>query len=235
MKNKEVKYSIAKRILQKFYRTYYRLNKKRIAKKKHIYLLKNGFEALVKFDKCLTDNGYPYTLAFGSLLGAIREHDFIQHDNDVDVTMWIDSYSPNLIKVLESAGFRHKYSYSVENDRYAKEDTFEYEGVSVDIFYIYRDSNLDSYCCYFVNQPGCTTRLSSVKEYGGLATRKIYLATNKDIIRIPFRGIEVPVPSNYDKVLKRVFGDDYLTPIPGWTHENYSESMPNWLCVYKEY
>ena len=68
-----------------------------------------------------------------------------------------------------------------------------------------------------------------------MASMDVDLATNKEIIRIPFRGIEVPVPSCYDKVLKRVFGDDYLTPIPGWTHEDFSESMPKWLCIFKEY
>lgn len=228
--NKLSKFSIAKKLLHKPYQAY----KKKQAKKVLDNFHKNGFETLVRFDKCLTEKGINYSLAFGSLLGAIREHDFIPHDDDIDVTMWIDDYTPDLINILQSAGFKHKYSFSVDNDKYAKEDTFEYKGVLLDIFYIYGSSSTDSYCCYFVIQPGCATRTLSVKKFGGLATRKIYLATNKDIIRVPFRGIEVPVPSNYDMVLKRVFGDNYMTPIPGWSHDELSEPMPNWICDYQE-
>ena len=228
---KASKCSLVKIIMHKPYQAY----KRKQLQKKIDNFHRNGFEALVIFDKCLSEHGYKYTLAFGSLLGAIRERDFIPHDDDIDVTMWIEDYSPDLVTALESVGFRHKCTFSVENDEYAKEDTFEFKGVLLDIFYIYGSSEKDSYCCYFEIQPGCSSRYSSVKKYGGLATRKIYLSANKDTVRVPFKGIEVPVPTNYDEVLKKVFGDNYMTPIPGWTHEDFSEKMDNWLCDYKEY
>ena len=49
---------------------------------------KNGIKVLKAFDECLTSNGFTYTLAFGTMLGAIREQGFIPHDLDIDVAMW---------------------------------------------------------------------------------------------------------------------------------------------------
>ena len=85
---------------------------------------KYGLEALEIFNKCMVENGYKYSLAFGTLLGAIREHDFIPHDNDIDLAMWIEDYTPKLIEDLKKYGIKHKYAYTIEDGKIGKEDTF---------------------------------------------------------------------------------------------------------------
>ena len=44
-------------------------------------------EILVKFDEICKEHGLPYSLAFGTLLGAVRHKGFIPWDDDVDVVM----------------------------------------------------------------------------------------------------------------------------------------------------
>ena len=41
-----------------------------------------------------------------------------------------------------------------------------------------------------------------------------------DLIEIPFETVTVPVPREYDKILRIKFGDNYMTPIKEITH-NY--------------
>lgn len=225
-------FSILKKILNPPFKFY----KKRCSEEMLKNFKKHGFEALIQFNNCLNKHNIKYTFAFGTLLGAVREHDFIPHDDDLDFTMWIDDYTPEMLSYLEEYGFKHKFSFSVEDDKYAKEDTFEYKGVLLDIFYVYKGKKEEMpYCCYFNIQPGCATRSSSVKKYGGLSTRKIFLPLSKDVEIIDFKGLKVSIPTNYDEVLRTVFGDNYLTPIPGWTHDDLSKEMPEWLCKFKEY
>ena len=69
-----------------------------------------GVEVLDKFDKCMKENNFFYTLAYGSILGAIREHGFIKHDLDIDVYMWIEDYSPKFVQELQKVGFTWLHS-----------------------------------------------------------------------------------------------------------------------------
>lgn len=231
LRSKLGKYPLIKKVLLMPSHTRERVQKKKSIKRFQKY----GVEALNQFNACMSNNGFKYQLAFGTLLGAVREKDFIPHDDDLDFTMWIDDYKPEIIDSLRDYGFKLVKTFSVDGDKFAKEDTFEYKGIYVDIFYVYKDDKGEPYTCYFVNQPGCTSRSSSIKKFGGLFTRRIYLSASQAEKKILFKGIEVSIPDNYDEVMRKVFGDNYLTPIPGWSHKDFSESMPNWLCIYKEY
>jgi len=45
------------------------------------------FNLLVELDDVCVSLDLPYVLAFGSLLGSVRERDIIPHDTDADVIM----------------------------------------------------------------------------------------------------------------------------------------------------
>ena len=59
-------------------------------------------------------NGYKYSLAFGTMLGAVREHGFIGHDLDIDVFVRIEDFNKNLIDCLKKAGFILKHTFISE-------------------------------------------------------------------------------------------------------------------------
>lgn len=50
------------------------------------------FEILVEFDRICKEEKIPYQLFAGTLLGAVRHHDFIPWDDDIDVCMMRDDF-----------------------------------------------------------------------------------------------------------------------------------------------
>ena len=194
-----------------------------------------GFEALTVFNNCMETHGYKYSLAFGTLLGAIREHDFIPHDDDIDVAMWYSDFDDEIIVDLAKVGIKLIHSFSIDNDRIGKELTFEYKKVLIDIFFFYKDRD-GVYCCDFINFPGCSTRKDSVREHGGLLPRKLYLPLGDNLIRYVFKSIAVSIPANYDEILSYRYGTDYLTPKPGWRPKTDSiKEMDDYIGLFKSF
>ena len=195
----------------------------------------HGLEALTVFNDCMEKHGYKYSLAFGTLLGAIREHDFIPHDDDIDVSMWYSDFKESIITDLGEAGVKLVHSFSIDNDKIGKELTFSYKNVLIDIFFFYKENDR-TYCCDFINFPGCSTRKDSVREHGGLLPRKLYLPLGDNLTNIPFKSINVNIPANYDEILSFRYGPDYMTPKPGWkpTTDSIIE-IHNYIGVFKEF
>ena len=47
----------------------------------------------------------------------------------------------------------------------------------------------------------------------------------EDLIKVPFEDAELPIPKNYDKILRYDYGDDYMKPIK--THEHSGDFVKN--------
>lgn len=224
--------TVLKKILRRPYEAYLQRESKKMLR----VFKKHGFVALKRFDECLNSHNINYSLAFGTLLGAVREHDFIPFDNDIDLAMWIDDYKPEMIDYLKEYGIKLKHTFSVDNDTFGKEDSFEYKGVQLDIFYFYRDNEGKTYCCDFVNQPDCDTRIESIKKHGGLLPRRLFLPLSDQVIRTDFKGIEVSIPANYQDILEFRYGKDYMTPKPGWRPDTkYIIPVLDKLGIYKDF
>ena len=189
-----------------------------------------GLKVLELFDHILTENGFKYSLAFGTLLGAVREKGFIKHDADIDVFMWIDDYSPFLIECLSKYGFIVSHTFTVENDKCGKEDTIMLDGVQIDIFYIYPplEGCKYPYCCDFIVHPDCISREHSLRKYGGLLPRRIEIPISKDLERVPFESLTLPILTNAHEFLLFRYGKDYMTPNPSWTSGSNPHIVP-WM------
>lgn len=96
------------------------------------------------------ENGIKYSIAFGTLIGAIRHHGFIPWDDDIDIMMTRDNYEMFLkkysveknkkYKILEkryNPEYYHQFTKIVDTDTYVEErklKKIDDMGVWVDVF-----------------------------------------------------------------------------------------------------
>ena len=178
---------------------------------------KHGKEALRLFVNCMETNNVHYTLAFGSILGAIREHGFIKHDLDIDIFVWYRDFSSSLIPMLEKVGFSLCRSISIDSDKYGREDTVQYKGVHIDVFYLYPAIDKYPYCCDFLPVDG-NRRLP----------RRVEIPVSYNRKRAVFEGINVYIPENAEQVCEFRYGPDYMTPDPNWHWRSSYNAVKEW-------
>ena len=226
------KSSLATKLIRPLYHCTLKKWKKQTEKKK---FKENAHNVLESFVKCMDDNNLYYTLAFGSLLGAVREKGFIKHDMDIDVFMWAEDYNPSIVACLESSGFKLEYEFIVKGGVLGREQTFVKNDIGIDIFYIYPPINELPYCCDFIMVNDCTSFESQIKKHGGVACRRIELPFKKGRKLTKFEDLEVYIPTNSDELLKFRYGDDYMIPNPKWTPGKTNKYIIHWNGILGKY
>ena len=223
--------------LKKALEIFYRPIQHRLSKKRRESFLQNGLELLTRFHQCCEENDIKYTLAFGSLLGAVREKGFIKHDLDIDVWIWKEDRPDDIETILLQYGFVLDHSFTVDDGELAQEETYIYKDVTIDLFYIYPAVDKLPYCCFFVPEGDAVTCQQSMKRYGYVAPRRIELPFDHDRILVKFYTSNLYIPSNYEELLVRRYGENYMTPDPHWTNKN-KPSIVEWTekkAIYKRF
>jgi len=133
-------------------------------------------------------NKLPFLLFFGTLLGAVREHDFISHDEDIDLVMQ-KSDMPRFLDMLfqlRDVGF--------EIARYERRGFLSIirKGEYIDIYFFatYEKDPTLMYCC----QDICERRFV------------------EDTMPMTFLGQTYLAPREYEAYLAHQYGDDWRTP-----------------------
>ena len=222
-----------KRALDVFYRPIQR----NLLGKRRLLFLNNGLELLSQFHQCCEENGIKYTLAFGTLLGAIRERGFINHDLDIDVWIWKEDCPNNIETILSQYGFVLDHSFSIDDGELGQEETYIYKDVTIDLFYIYQPIEKLPYCCFFVPARDAVTCQQSMKRYGYVSPRRIELPFQHNRMLVSFGTSELFIPSNYEEILKGRYGENYMIPDPNWTNKD-KPSIVEWTekkAIYKSY
>ena len=145
---------------------------------------------LLLLKRLLDSEGISFGLIAGTLLGAVREQDFIEHDEDIDLFFLNEGKEcvVNLLPRLLNEGF--------EVARYDRRGLLS----------IIRDGEyIDMYFFSLINE--------NVRSCCGWCIPNIFLT---DTTNIQFKGELFCVPKDYIKYLEYEYGDDWQIPIP-WT------------------
>lgn len=235
----EIAYEVAKiPFVKKILSPIYYPIKKQFAIRQNKIFKKNALDVIKDFNECCEINNINYTLAFGTLLGAIREKGFIKHDLDVDVAIWANDYSDKIPKKLERSGFKLVHSFEVDKGLLGREETYVKSGVSIDIFYFYEGDGVYPYCCDFIMHKGATTFRSCMNRFGKVIPRRIELPLTKERVQTDFEGTKLYVPKNAHEILVFRYGENYMIPDPDWHMELKNEHIMVWegkSGIYKEY
>lgn len=233
--NNVAKIPFAKKILKPFYYRY----KQRLKEKRNRVYKKHALETIADFDKCMRDNSYTYTLLFGSMLGAVREKGFIAHDLDIDVAMWKEDYTEEVQRKLEAAGFYLSRRVLIDNGESAREETYVKNDVSIDVYCIFPP--IDEYpyvCSKWTPVGGCVTKQESMKNNGYIMGKRLEMPIQKEIVRVPFESIQLPITKNANEVLAFYYGENYMDPNPNWTESNdypYRKPWPEKKAILMTY
>ncbi len=197
-----------------------------LAYKRNKEFLKNAEKVLATIDSVLTDMGLEYWLEFGTLLGAVREKDFIAHDLDLDIAMWLKDKSIELEKKLTGVGFKKTRDFKVDGGKYALEETYQLLGVDIDIFYYTRISATEGVCHAFYPLKEVSA-YKTIEIRGGLVPEENTLPI-EGVEMISFKGKKYPAPYPIDKHLIARYGKNYMIKNKKWTpDENKTKSIKN--------
>lgn len=174
-----------------------------------------GYEALLHVKELFAELKLDFWLDYGTLLGAIREKDFIGHDADIDIGTFFTTGED--AKAVEKAfigrGFKKAREFWFEGN--IVEETYIYKGVNLDVYYYVTGENRVS--CFALEEGERTIYKKAPEKttITGLVVKKL-TSTFSGITSIDFKGNLFPIPENYDQYLKENYGETYMIPNPNW-------------------
>lgn len=150
--------------------------------------------------------GIDYFICFGTLLGAVREKDFIKHDFDLEMGVFSDQYDENLFRSFEKIGFVREYRYSMSGNYMPNEGFVEKYSNGVIHFdlFVFSRNGKNIWCWSYLRD-----------EADVLNAIKLQWPDN-GLERIPFQGLEVPVPVNAPAFLEALYGKTWNVPCVFW-------------------
>jgi phosphorylcholine metabolism protein LicD len=217
------KYPKIKQILLKIYRPTVGAYKE---KQRNRRFKEKGKEALFNIDKVFNEIGIKYWLEFGTLLGAVREKDFIAHDLDIDLGCFLEDYHEKNEKIFNKYGFKKVREFLIDDGEYGREETYRYNGVDIDIFYFKRDNNTIK--CYLFSPMEGYSRDTTIQKLGGLIAREVTFSFD-GLTKIFFLDKEFFVPKNFNQHLEEHYGKNYMIKDP-----NYSDKKAPNVQVLKD-
>lgn len=177
---------------------------------------------LFKVDDILRNNGIPYWLTYGTLLGAFREHNFIAHDYDLDVALdikYLDKIKPLMLD--NGLTLKVEAHFGSWEKPHNVEYRFEFNQVFIDFdFYVISEHSAYTYNPLFIDGvdyqeknkilPIIVERIDNPFE--GLSV-------------FSFLGREFMVPSNTEEFIVANYGPTWKKPIKNYDYHSCASNI----------
>ena len=191
--------------------------------RQNVLMKKYGIEILGIFHDISVEQNKSIWLEFGTLLGAYREHSFINYDYDMDLGMYHDQYDIDFENTLIEKGFRKKhFFYQYRKDgRFLTEVTWEYAGFQIDIFLCFKEGGVRHIFCYDKQD-------DETFSQNKWLFREYCLPDAYPVEKIMLSSFECHSPANPRKCLETYYGTSFMTPIADWVPEESAERFKTW-------
>jgi hypothetical protein len=193
-------------------------------KKEKVNLKEAGYKAVEVVSNVLVSMGVKHHIDFGTLLGHVRNRDFISHDLDVDFAVYEDCDFFVLKKALIDKGLKFERCF-VYGDAIT-EITMTYKNTTIDFFKnICQDDNQHH---YFYGRFDKSLKYPHRTKQAVKCVRPAVTGTKVE----KFAGlVDVAVPLNAEDLLERTYGADWRIPNPNWKCDfssRFLTVMPNY-------
>ncbi|MDP8232494.1 MAG: LicD family protein [Candidatus Zophobacter franzmannii] len=173
-------------------------------KKVAVFDAKVAINVLRDLTKLLDELGIPSWLTDGTLLGFYREANFIGHDKDMDIGVFISDFKDELFDKLEENGW--KIVRALGSKDQGLELTLRKDLHNIDIFFFYEDDD----CYWHAAWQG--------QKIDGKRYRKMikYSYHKFQLIKAQFLDSDFNVPLDTEKYIVTKYGKDWRTPVKDW-------------------
>ncbi len=202
-----------------------KLRAERIMNARRMYYNEYNKELLFLVDDILTKKGYSYWLNFGTLLGAYRDHAFIPHDNDLDISMFWEDHDGVKEALIEGGlNLFATFYFGDYNNPESVAYRFEYRNVYIDVDFHIRDTNnprmIKHYGALFLDNVDYSKR-------GQYSQVQVEEFTNPfdGLMKLEFLGRQFNVPSNIEEYLIANYGPNYRTPDSKSDYHDYAQNI----------
>ena len=197
-------------------------HKEKLEEGRRVLFKQYAKECLETIKDTLDNNNLHFWLDYGTLLGAMREKDFIAHDLDIDLGMFYEDQVKDVEKAFSSVGIKKVREFTLDGK--TVEQTYSYKGLYFDIFYYFKGEEIMwTYGFTFKNNKLNKTSYEDRDISTGFEGMK-YFVKKRGLEKITFKGKEYTVPENPAEYLKENYGPNYMTPIKEW---DYVEAPTN--------
>jgi hypothetical protein len=187
--------------------------------------MRNPRSSLWDWKLAMDEIGYPVKISSGTLLGWHRQCNFIDYTSDIDTTMPIWMFKPEIFEAAEKHNFKVLRTFgnsSLDDLTNGFEVTFEHIPTknSLDIFFIYHDKDGKEWTSLWVRK----NELHRIYFAPGI------LVENKVA---DFLGIRVMIPHDPVEYLYSSYGAGWMEPKSKWTWYNsvsnqFKPPHPRW-------
>ena len=186
--------------------------KKKVLDAKRANLADHGLKDAEKICGILTESGFTVVAMFGTLLGVVRDHKLIAHDDDMDFALLMDSSFnwADVEKAMINSGYEKIKQYEFRGE--VVEQAYRAEGFSFDLFGFVPQGADDVYRTYFFKAEDYV----SYNDASERTARYLDVTVSNRVEYSKPQGYNIPIPSNYEDVLVRVYGENWRVPVSGW-------------------